>query len=161
MSSRIGTALLLAVPFGLMAQYHETTYSFKGVLKLGGKDIEITKLKVSNDEGRGSYYVRELRDFQNADKNRLPMASVSEIDFVAMNPDEEKVACSANGSEYVIPCLFRKANIKLRDGKQMKGVYFRVHGLTAYSRDGMPIEFNNREYKVFSLVGEAFDPVSH
>lgn len=152
--------LFVAVSSGLLAQYYETRYSFKGVLKLDGKDIQIVRLRVSNDEGRGSYYVRELRDFENADKNRLPMASVSEIDFVAMKPDEEKVACSANGPAYIIPCLFRKADIKLRDGGQMKGIYLRVHGLTAYKRDGTPIEFNNRDYKVFSLVGEAFDRVS-
>jgi hypothetical protein len=42
----------------------------------------------------------------------------------------------------------------------MNGIYLRIHGFTAYGRNDTAIEFKNREYKVFSLAGEAFNQVS-
>lgn len=158
MGSRLLVSLVVVVSAGL-AQYHESKYSFKGLFRPEkGNSIQVVEVKVANDEGAGAFYVTNLREIDSTSNlKRLPVASISEIDFVSMSADEEKLACTANGTapDHITPCLYRKADVKPRDGKQMRGIYIRVHGFTAYGRDGKPIEFNDRQYKVFSLVREA------
>jgi pimeloyl-ACP methyl ester carboxylesterase len=122
---------------------------FQGVLSgIGGGSFHIRSFRVANFDGVP--YVKDIRlvDTDNYAKQYLNLNLVARINFVPMQAEEKLIACHAD----MLPCLNRKADVLLRDGTELKGIYMWVHGLTAYSSDGDPIELNDRKYDLFSVV---------
>jgi hypothetical protein len=136
-------------------QYRETKYPFRGVIKFDdGSSFQVGEITVPFDNAP---YVKDLRLIgKGSSGNTLSMPSVTKIDFVAMAPDEGKVACSGGAEGPIYPCMYRKADVQLRDGTALKGIYLWAR-FTVHTPDGDSIELDNPKFKVFSITRDQSD----
>jgi hypothetical protein len=160
MRLRYSIVVLAFLPIGIaVGQYHETKTPFKGTLKLDdGNTFQVAQLVIPNSYTADLAYIKDVRLIgKGSSGNKFAVASAAEIDFVAMAPEEEKKACTGGGADYIIPCMNRKANVRMADGTELKNIYIGVHGLEAVTPDGDKIELNEAKYKVLSLIRDPAD----
>jgi hypothetical protein len=160
MRLRYTVVVLAFVTSTSVGQYHETKTPFKGTLKLDdGNAFQVAQLVIANSTTADLTYIKDVRLIGKGGSpgNKFAVASAAEVDFVAMAPAEEKTACTGGGPDYIIPCMNRKANVRMGDGTELKSIYIGVHGLEAVTPDGDKFALNNAKYKVFSLIRDPAD----